>query len=251
MAYRFAKSRKVNVATVCGVPGVERTVIMFSFHFTFIIPSAYAGFSDIVNGGPNKISYDIGMLLRHAIVAPCVFRIRFGLHHHAGGYAVIVSFRLVNHIIVADNVVFGRKGVINFPIRIPWLLALDNLLANTPANYRRVVAVAHHHCRHIFCRPFIEQQMIVMTVFRIPPAVECFVNDKQSYFIAGIEECLRGNIVRSADRIEAGLFEHLGLTSFGPIVGSRPKYAVVVVNAPSVEQYLFPIEAEAVGGRPA
>ena len=60
------------------------------------------------------------------------------------------------------------------------LLTLDDLVADAPAEDAGVQAVTKHHRVDVALPPLVYQQMVVVGVFLLTPAVERFVDNQQS-----------------------------------------------------------------------
>ena len=76
------------------------------------------------------------------------------------------------------------------------------------------------------------------------PTVESLVDDQHTQRVAGIEEGPRGGVVRGTDEVEASLLHQPHLADLSIVEGHRPKDAVVVMHAGSVDKQRLAIEHE-------
>ena len=100
-------------------------------------------------------------------------------------------------------------------------LALYHLIADAPAEYGGVVAVAKHHRFNITFPPLVKKHGIVMFVLGITPSVKSLVDNEQSLTIAFMQKGFRRHIVRGTHGIEASFFQQSHLACFGCIERTR------------------------------
>ena len=199
----------VYVATLRAVPGPEVAVEMLAGHLPFVVVSSYTRFAYIIDACPYEVSDHIWKAVDFCPVGESVARIRFGLPYHALGHALMVSFHLMNHIIVADDIVGSRERVVYLPVGVPGgerlsdraflrvetpaiireligklysalRLTFKNFIAYAPGNNRRMASVAPYERVKILLPPLPYQFRIVVGSLGLFPTVESLVDNEQT-----------------------------------------------------------------------
>ena len=121
-------------------------------------------------------------------------------------------------------------------------LALDDLIAYAPAEYRGMIAVAQHHRFNVLVPPLVDVARIVVGGFAVAPSVKRFVDYDQSLSVALVKECRRRRVVACAHGIESCLLHQRHLAGFGGIVAACSEHSVVMMGASAVEHYRLAVE---------
>ena len=120
-----------------------------------------------------------------------------------------------------------------------------DLVADAVEEDARVVVVLADHGLHVRLPPVGKAQCVIVLALRLRPHVEGLVHDEHPQAVAGLEHRPAQGVVRTPDRIEAGLLEELDPALLGPADGGRTEQAVVVVHAGATKQDGLPVDAQA------
>lgn len=277
----FAEAGDVDIAAVGAVPGVEFVDAVGDVAFVIEVPATDAGFAEVVEGGPEEVAEDVGMVFGEGPVGEGFALKGFGGDDDAAGDASDVGLVEVDMVVVAGEVEEGEEFVAIFPFfagfpgsidgggdgsggiegadfggeRLADLLAgleeaFVHFVADAPDDDGGVVEVAGDHRFGIDEGPVLEFEVVVVGGFGGLPVVEDFIHDEHAEAIAGVEEGGRGGIVGGAEGVEAGVFEDFDAAEFGAVEGGGAEWAVVMMEAAAVEFDGLAVDLEAIFGGP-
>lgn len=241
------------------------------------VPTAETGFAQIIDGRPDEVANDVGIVVDHRPIVECLMRIGFRASHNAGGDALTVVAVALEIIVVAADIescveaVGGRlvgdqiesgsdgaRGIEGTQVicEDPGFLctqrfaAFGDFVADAPHHDRWVIAVAQDHGIDVPLPPIVKDDVVIFRVLALRPAIKGFVEHHHAEPVAGGQECRRGRIVGGANAGESGFFEDLDAALLGAIEGGGAQRSVVVVNAPPGQLDGFPVEQESFFGGP-
>jgi len=118
---------------------------------------------------------------------------------------------------------------------------LLDLIADTPYDHRRMIAVTQYHCFNILFPPFIEKPVVILRIFGFLPVVKGFVHHEHPQRVTGIKEMARWRVVGGADGIEAGFLHGFHPPEFSRPEGRGSQRTVIMVKATPFQQNRFPV----------
>jgi hypothetical protein len=125
-----------------------------------------------------------------------------------------------------------------------------NFVADAPHQHGGMIAIALHHGVEVALPPVLENDVVIVGILAIDPAIEGFIQYQHAQSVTGIEQGGRGWIVRRPQGSETGSLEQLDLAFLGPVERTRAEDPVVVVNAAAGQLVGLAIERQPLVCRP-
>ena len=92
--------------------------------------------------------------------------------------------------------------------------------------------------------------MIVVIILLVTPSVKSLVYNEHTHLVASMQECFGRNVVGSAQSIESGFLELFHTVTLGTVESCRSQYAIVMMDATTVEQYGLAVKQQTAVSRP-
>ena len=205
----FAPTRDVHIAAISTVPLGHTTIApVFARRLAIVVVTTNARLAEIIESRPHDITYDIRIVVHECPVLESITRIALGLPHHTLRISLMIASMLEYHIIISADIQHVEVRVIDFPISVPGterlshgasgviiqnsllqqlsgvdhadVLALDDLIADAPADDTRMVAVALHHRTDILLIARVNQRRIVIGFLGRAPSVESLADHQHA-----------------------------------------------------------------------
>jgi hypothetical protein len=132
----------------------------------------------------------------------------------------------------------------NFQSRRRVLFA--DFIADAPEDDAGMIAVAAKFRAPVFFMPVVPQQVIIVPLLAVFPAVERFVHHHHAQAVAQIEQLRRGRIVAGADGVAAHGLQDFNLPFQRAGVDGRAERAEVVMVANAVQRHASAVQKKSV-----
>ena len=205
----FAPTSDIDVTAIGSVPFGHTTIApVFAWRLAIVVVTTNARLTKIVEPRPNDVADDVRIVVHECPVLEGIARIAFCLPHHTLRITLMVAGVLEYHIVITTNVEYIKVWVKDFPIVVPGaeslgygasgviiqnsllqqlsgmdytdVLALDNLVADAPADDAWMIAVTLHHRTYILSIARIDKRRIVVWFLGCTPTVEGLADDQHT-----------------------------------------------------------------------
>ena len=168
--------------------------------------------------------------------------------HHGGHVVVYHGIRCIHTLCDRSGRVFPVADVLEHQRELGTAVPVPlvrHLIADAPHDYARVVAEMAQEVDKVFFRPFVEHLVVSVLYFCRSPFVERFGHEHHSHFVACFHQFRGRHIVGCPYGVASHVLEDAYLPSDAGFVGDASQRTEVMVVADSAEDYLLPVEEEA------